>query len=394
MKTVYDKYKKAVITFICGHCFACLLLFLVIFLFAKCFDPLHLYSTSIDEDNQYFSVDERLQNAGYIRNFDFDSVIIGNSHMQNLANSKTGEYLDGKWFNLSVVGSRNNERRIILEDVFRRKQIKSVLLLLTNDLITFKTSDFEFLYDDNDLNDINIYLNEMYLKCFFKWVKSSVTSGNLDPVCRGEKLNVDEHSAWIYNPQYASRFGNMENWAENYQNQHMVNVLNDLNNYYSIPPRNLNKISDKDKAEIEKNVEENIESLVKAHPETTFYCYAQPYFKLEWALDLRRKEGKEIEIYLEFLKEYVKLASKYKNFKLYGFDNLPFTFDVKNYNDTIHFSLEMSYKVLEYIRDDKYLLNSDNINDYIEEFKKGIYSFDLVKFHDDLDFFIKKRTNK
>ena len=45
------------------------------------FDPLHIFTTPEDKENAPYSTDQRLQNAGYIMTFDFNSVIIGNSHM-------------------------------------------------------------------------------------------------------------------------------------------------------------------------------------------------------------------------------------------------------------------------------------------------------------------------
>ena len=132
------------------------------------FDPLHIFTAPHDPKAALFSTDQRIQNAGYIKSFDFDSVIIGNSHMENLSHSKTADYLPGKWFNLSMSGSRNNERKIVLEKAFREKELKQVLLLLTGDLQYNPTEGFDFLYDRNPFNDIFIYLNQMYSECFVK----------------------------------------------------------------------------------------------------------------------------------------------------------------------------------------------------------------------------------
>lgn len=99
-------------------------------LMAFFFDPLHIFTTATDKENALYSKDSRVQNAGYIRNFNFDSVIIGNSHMENLSHRKTAQYLPGIWFNLSMSGSTENERKLVLDKVLRSKKIKQVLLLL------------------------------------------------------------------------------------------------------------------------------------------------------------------------------------------------------------------------------------------------------------------------
>ena len=86
-------------------------------------------------------------------------------------------------------------------------------------------------------------------------------------------------------------------------------------------------------------------------------------------------------MYIEYLRQIVKIASSYKNFKLNGFDNLEFTADVKNYKDLTHFTPELNYQLLNYIKEDRYLLDNSNIDEYIDEFIKGCYSFDILSFH-------------
>ena len=136
-------------------------------------------------------------------------------------------------------------------------------------------------------------------------------------------------------------------------------------------------------------------SLIKSHPETQFYCYVHPFFKLAFALDLRDEniDAQATEIYIEYLRQVARIASTYKNFKLYGFDNLEFTADVKNYKDLTHFTPELNYKILGYIKEERYTLNDSNIDEYIDEFKKGCYSFDILSFHNKLNSLIKE-SNK
>ena len=125
-----NKFKKSVFTFLSLHILFLLLCAVAVYVMAFKFDPLHLYKPVGDLNTETFSFDSRLQNAGYIRNFDFDSVIIGNSHMENVAHSQVEKIMGGKWFNLSMQGSSNNERKLILDDVFRRKNIKNVMNLV------------------------------------------------------------------------------------------------------------------------------------------------------------------------------------------------------------------------------------------------------------------------
>ena len=393
MKT---SYKKAIYIFIICHCIGLLCVLFMLGLMAFFFDPLHIFTTPTDKENALYSNDSRVQNAGYIRNFDFDSVIIGNSHMENLSHRKTAQYLPGIWFNLSMSGSTENERKLVLDKVLRSKKIKQVLLLLNGGFRTNSTEGYEVLYDENPFNDISIYLNDKYSKCFFNYMINTVFRTKFDDDCFGKKLNIDEHNAWIYFSFYSARLGGIEKWALHYQNEQLFGTYKALNKNYSISPRKLKLLSKKIKSEIENNINKNVLSLVKAHPETQFYCYAQPIFKLGFAIDLR-SENEDVqytEVYIEYLRQVVKIASSYKNFKLYGFDNLEFTADVKNYKDLTHFTPELNYQLLNYIKEDRYLLDNSNIDEYIDEFIKGCYSFDILSFHNKLNKLIKENNQK
>ncbi len=344
------------------------------------FDPLHIFTTPTDKENALYSTDQRIQNAGYIRIFDFDSVIIGNSHMENLSHKKTADYLPGKWFNLSMSGSVNNERKLVLDKVFSEKKIKQVLLLLTGDARNRPTDGFDILYDRNPANDILIYFNKMYSKCFVKHTVNSIFGTHFDDNCFGQKINIDEHNAWIYNPGHNSRLGGIQQWGKYYTNDQLIGLYNEVGKLYKAPTRELKELSKAEKKEIQKDIKDNIIPLLEDHPNTIFYSYAQPYFKVAYSLALRKDNNKLVEVYIEFLKEIAQVASTHKNFRLFGFDNLPFTEDVKNYKDTSHFTRELNYKILEYIKNGEYTLDNSNIDKYINRFVKDIYAFELDNF--------------
>ena len=84
--------------------------------------------------------------------------------MENLSHRKTAQYLPGNWFNLSMAGSTENERKLVLDKVLRSKKIKQVLLLLNGGFRTNSTEGYEVLYDENPFNDISIYLIDKYSK--------------------------------------------------------------------------------------------------------------------------------------------------------------------------------------------------------------------------------------
>lgn len=374
-----NKFKKSVFTFLSLHILFLLLCAVAVYVMAFKFDPLHLYKPVGDLNTETFSFDSRLQNAGYIRNFDFDSVIIGNSHMENVAHSQIENIMGGKWFNLSMMGSSNNERKLILDDVFRRKNIKNVILLLNVGLYSNSTAGYEILYDDNQYNDVGIYFNSLYTKCFASWL----IGAKVDPLCVGTNLDIDTHNAWIKDPIYAHRFNGMASWAQYYDDWQIINTYKLMQKLYDSPVKELAKLSPGIKKDIRNDFRKNIASLVEAHPNTTFYCYAQPLFKMAYAISIRENSNITIETYLEYLKIASEYASKHTNFKFFGFDNIPFTSDVKTYKDDSHFSPDRNYEVINYIKNNEYRLDATNVNTYIDEFIKSIKDYDLKSFKEE-----------
>ncbi|EAI0653527.1 hypothetical protein E0287_07960, partial [Campylobacter coli] len=93
------------------------------------YDPLQLYHKPFFR-NTTFSSDIRIQAAGVINNYNFDSVILGSSMLENTSTKEANDKLDGKWVNLSLSGSYLNERNIIMKYLFEKKNIYQIIYSL------------------------------------------------------------------------------------------------------------------------------------------------------------------------------------------------------------------------------------------------------------------------
>lgn len=88
--------------------------------------------------NATFSSDIRIQAAGVINNYNFDSVILGSSMLENTSAKEAGDKLDGQWVNLSLSGSYLNERNVIMKYLFEKKNIYQIIYFL--DVFTLNNS--------------------------------------------------------------------------------------------------------------------------------------------------------------------------------------------------------------------------------------------------------------
>ena len=108
---------------------------------------------------------ERYQNAGIAKNFEFDNAIIGNSLAQNFRASDISKAFGGKTVKLTAAGSHTLDWTYLLNILSKRKNAPNNIILnidpyiLTASYTSLKHPLPKYLYDTNYLNDINYLLN-------------------------------------------------------------------------------------------------------------------------------------------------------------------------------------------------------------------------------------------
>ena len=114
--------KKWIKIFI-GYSFLCLIFVMGINFII---DPLKLFHEPYFLKNKLDS-NMRIQASGIIKNYEFDSIILGTSMLENTSAKTTSEILGGKFTNISLSGSDFFERSFILNYALEKKQMKKVI---------------------------------------------------------------------------------------------------------------------------------------------------------------------------------------------------------------------------------------------------------------------------
>ena len=336
-------------------------------------DPLHFYSLDINEAK--YSSNMRVQAAGLINNLDFDSVILGNSHMENTSCREAEEVFGGKFINLSLSGSNLYERAVLLDRILSKGNIKTVYLLLTSGLDKtghgeYAIENWDYLYDSNRFNDIKYYFNSHDLMCILTFSDSSA--------CIGIQKNLDRPNAWYASPFHNSRFGGVENWVKYYTNHQLSSLLTE-----TIPnatqKQSDNIVSTDTILQINTTVTETIERFVKKYPQTNFYCYFNPDSLLAHSIE---NAFGTFGFYKEFVRQTVSKLVPYPNVKIYGFDNLEFTQDLSYYKDLTHYKPEINTMLLKLTGRDEYRLYSNNVDSYLSKLTERVETYDLVGFNE------------
>ncbi len=301
----------------------------------------------------YRLLEQRYINDGIARHFEYDSIILGTSMVENFKTSEFDEKFGTNSVKLSFSGASYHELSQNLERAFSyNPDIKNVLWCLDWTLL-IQEADYqsytelpEYLYDDNPLNDVNYLLN--------KEIMYRGTLNNLWMTLKGEpSMTFDEYSA---------RYGETG-----------LDVL--LKNYNRRKKKKENRqLTSEKRLLVEENIKSNVIPLIEANPDTTFYLYFPPYSLLRF--DEWNRMG-TIEVYIEAAELATELLLPYDNVKLYCFyENTELVGEWEHYKDGIHYDFTVNSKILSWIANDKYRITEDNYKEHTKKEEAFYLNYD------------------
>lgn len=341
---------------------ACLLLagsaLVLIALMTAVVDPLFHFHGPI-KGLSYVLYDERYQNDGIIRHFDYDAVITGTSMAENFKTSQFDELFGTKAVKTPYAGATFRELRENLERAFEtHPDIKYVLFsldqyCLVQDRNALTYEDYPtWLYDDELLNDINYLLN-MYV--LLDRLERTVTY-----TFRGYGVtSFDEYINWMND----FTFGKEAVLARYDRPEPAAGVLS---------------FGAEDRAMLKENLAYNILSLTRAHPDTEFYLFFPPYSVVWW--DQQQRLG-TLDRQIDMQQAAADMLLKEDNIRLFGFcDAFDVTGDLSLYYDTTHYDEDINSWMLKCMRGGVHQLKKDNLADYIARIQEyyGSYDYDSI----------------
>lgn len=344
-------------------------------------DPLKLFHKS------YFFKDKlnnnmRIQAVGIIRNYQFDSIILGTSMLENTSSKEATEILNSNFNNISVSGSDFFERSFILNYVLKNKNIEKVIYSLDYSGLLFSRKgkkdypidNFDYLYDESYINDFKQYLNIESIKLSLK-------------VYLSKKANFDTPNEWFSNKSHSSRFGGIDNWFEAKNNQQIKSTFIEISN-------TINSIKNKEVI-FNENVESEIKNskqylenyllkYVKEYPNTQFNLVIPPYSRIKNAINAQYRKSDFIKL-KEAIHYLVEKSMDYPNLRIYGWGDKNFPSNIKLYKDLGHYHPSINSKMLIWIKENNGLLTSSNITEYLHIFEEKSLSYDLFEIEEKIN---------
>lgn len=293
---------------------------------------------------------ERYQNDGILKHFEYDSIITGTSMTQNFKTSEFDDLFNANAIKVAFAGAKFKEVNDAINVAYKSgKKVKYVVRSLdTYCIVSDKDVARDdlgiypvYLYNDDIYDDVKYVLNgDAFLKHSLRIIKDKVRGRN------GGITSFDEYKNWNKNYKFGRKY-----------------VVTEENVYLSnICQKNL-KLSEMIVAK--ENIQENVLNLAHKHPETTFYYFFPPYSVAYWA---NQSSKGELERSLAAEKLAIEMILECPNIKLFSFNLMTdIVTDLNNYKDTTHYGEWINSAILKYMKNDIGLLTKDNYKDYLEQ---------------------------
>ncbi|MCQ2519288.1 MAG: hypothetical protein MJ107_02025 [Lachnospiraceae bacterium] len=324
-----------------------------------------------DTTKYFYTLDnQRSQNDGITKHFEYNAMITGTSMTENFKTSDMDVIFDCKSIKVPYSGGtykETNENLIVavennpnLEIVVRG--LDMWMFFDSKDRMRTDLGDFPtFLYDSKPLNDVLYIWNRDII---WSRVYPIAEARSQDGFAPGI-TSFDEYSSW----QYENSFGMREVCQ---------NGIEDIAKGKPI------HLSEAEKKTIEGNVSQNVIQIAKENPNITFYYFFTPYSAIWWKnLVVKGDIYKQIEA-----EEYIiEMILQCDNIRLFSFNNrLDITGNINNYKDTIHYGQWINSLILRWMHDGKYELTEDNYAEYLETELNNYLNFEYSKLNSQVDY--------
>ena len=316
-------------------------------------DPYFHYHKPILSLNYTLS-NQRSQNDGILKHFDYDGIITGTSMTECFKTTEANKIFDADFIKVPYSGARFKETNDAIKTGLKsNKNIKYVIRSLDKYAICVdkdeKREDLgaypTYLYDNNIFNDVKYIFNKNILINLDIPLIISKLKGS-----PGGITSFDDYSSWM---SY-SKFGK----------QYVVGSRLSFSN-----PQNENMLSNEEIDIIKVNIKQNITDLANEFPNVEYNYFFPPYSIVWWGDTYSQGNlKKQIQIEKIAIEEILNNSS----IRLFGFDNMTeISTNLDNYRDVTHYGDWINTKMLEYMKKDVGLLTLDNYEDYLKE----VYEF-------------------
>ncbi len=317
----------------------------------------------------YRLYDQRSQNDGITRHFDYDTILTGTSMAENFKTSLFDELMGTDSVKIVYSGATYKEINENLKVAYESGHALKYV---------FRPIDYSLLVKDKD--DMRIDMGEYPV-----WITNKNPFDDVKYL-----LNRDVIINYTL-PMIAGYFNGTSPGITSFDDYSYTGddnvfsreaVLAGTNGFGD--PSEVYDASEEDIRMVFENVEQNIVSLARQHPETTFIYFFPPYSMAYWG---GLKQEGNLDRYIELVGLAASMMSECDNIHVYCFANqLEVTANLDNYRDVAHYSPEINDLIETEIAEienggndaDKWQLRitKDTVNSYFDELLELLKNYD------------------
>ena len=326
-------------------------------------DPIFHYHAPL-KGVSYKLDDERYQNNGIVKHFDYDAIITGTSMTENFKTSQLDSLFGTRSIKTCFMGGSyleisDNIRTALEANPDIRMVVRaSDQFDIINDPNKHPSTDPEttfeypwYIIDNNPFNDVEYVLNKSLFSDTLNNIKATLT--------HVPSTTFDEYMNWEAGYTFSkdtvlSTYVRPERTADN------------------------QPITEEDRALLQANVQQNIIDLANDYPNVTFYIWIPPYSVAYY--DQENLAGKLMRD-MDAMEAEIEMLVDVPNIRLFGFaDREDIVTNLDLYKDVIHYGSSVNEEVLNCMAEDKGLLTADNYKSYMEEVRDFYmnYNYDSI----------------
>lgn len=306
---------------------------------------------------EYPLKDERYQNDGIARHYDYDAIITGTSMTQNFKVSQLNELMNVTAIKTSYSGASFHELAQSIDRALGyRSDTKLVLCSLDGSRILYPADKDEYegypdyLYNKNPFDDVKYLLNKDVIPKTIA-VLNYTRAGELTPT-------MDTYGSWHQYMTYGKDI-----------------VLQSVAPLPEISEEVI--LSDTDLQMAYANIENNFLKLAMEHETTDFYFFIPPYSIVYWEA---LHNTKQLNAQMTLEKMAVEILLQAENVHIYSFSHrIDWIENLNNYTDSLHYSADINSEILKCIAAGESELTKDNYVKYFESVKKLYEEYDYSR---------------
>lgn len=323
-------------------------------------DPYFHYHKPCTSIYYYPLNNERSQNDGILRHFDYEGLLTGTSMTECFKTSEAEELFGCNFVkvpfsgatykeindNLEAALAYNRDLKIIIRGLDMNKFIED------KDAMRYDMGEYPtYLYNRNLLDDVKYVFN--------RDVNALVYSMTEENDSEGFEAGIDSFDSYV-------------NWMSGYEfgvKEVFPGGVSALNR--SVAQSDL---TEEEKEMVMESARQNITSLAESFPDVTFYYFFTPYSAAWWQTLINTGAfNQQLQAERIMIEEILKTD----NIKLYSFNNMTeITTDLNNYKDSCHYAEWINSLMLRYMKEGKCLLTKENYEKYLKQEKDFYWSFD------------------